>query len=58
MSKMKPKKKPKPGKNKGKKYDKPISLYPLSLEKALEGAMSVSWPPVENKTIRKQTNTR
>jgi hypothetical protein len=43
MKKTKSKKKPKPSKTKERL--KPISLYPLSLEQALEGAMSVPWPP-------------
>jgi hypothetical protein len=28
---------------------KPLSLHPLSLEKALEGALKVVWPPKEEK---------
>jgi hypothetical protein len=47
---MSDKKKKKPGLNKGKKYDKPVSLSPLTTEEALEALLNTPKSEEEEKS--------
>lgn len=40
--------------NKGKKYDKPISLYPIPFEQAVTALLSVPQPKKERKNKQNQ----